>query len=198
MASVSSWLPFARASAIGWVPIAKSRLPMAMQIANRRQPHQATGSGQQCRRRRSTLKDNAITAGNASRTARGSIGSEGEPTVGCEVVCDLDADDDEINMAAVEEIETGSRMPAPPTYGEVRRSTMSSLGGGTTVGDDRICFNVSGRRFETWPQTLQKYPDTLLGSDEKEYFYDTASNEVQITNTNEYSIDVNLPKKWRE
>jgi len=45
--------------------------------------------------------------------------------------------------------------------------------------DERIWFNVSGLRFETWPQTLQKYPDTLLGSDEKEYFFDSDANEVR-------------------
>jgi len=47
------------------------------------------------------------------------------------------------------------------------------------AADERIWFNVSGQRFETWPQTLQKYPDTLLGSDEKEYFFDSDANEVQ-------------------
>jgi len=100
MASVASWLPFARASAIGWVPIAKTRLPSAV--------HVARGSASAC-------EDAAATA-----------------------------------------IGDGSASPA----------------------DERIWFNVSGQRFETWPQTLQKYPDTLLGSDEKEYFFDSDANEV--------------------
>jgi hypothetical protein len=26
-----------------------------------------------------------------------------------------------------------------------------------------MLINVSGRRFETWRNTLEKYPDTLLG-----------------------------------
>jgi len=51
--------------------------------------------------------------------------------------------------------------------------------GSATAADERIWFNVSGQRFETWPQTLQKYPDTLLGSDEKEYFFDSDANEVR-------------------
>jgi len=99
MASVASWLPFARASAIGWVPIAKTRLPSAVHLTR-------------------------------------------EPTSACE------------NAAAV--VGDDSASPA----------------------DERIWFNVSGQRFETWPQTLQKYPDTLLGSDEKEYFFDSDANEV--------------------
>ena len=33
--------------------------------------------------------------------------------------------------------------------------------------------NFSGRRFETWQNTLEKYPDTLLGSNEKERFDST-------------------------
>ena len=33
-------------------------------------------------------------------------------------------------------------------------------------------INVSGRRFETWQNTLEKYPDTLLGSNEKDFFFD--------------------------
>lgn len=81
MASVASWLPFARASAIGWVPIAKGALPGSFAVKSKIQ------------------------------------------------------------------------------------------------SEDRIRFNVSGQRFQTWHQTLQKYPDTLLGSDEKEYFYDEEAKE---------------------
>jgi len=102
MASVASWLPFARASAIGWVPIAKTRLPSAVHL----------------------------TVG---------------PTPAC-------------GEAAAAGVGDGSASPA----------------------DERIWFNVSGQRFETWPQTLQKYPDTLLGSDEKEYFFDSDANEVNF------------------
>ena len=34
-----------------------------------------------------------------------------------------------------------------------------------------------GRRFETWRNTLEKYPDTLLGSNEREFFYDEETKE---------------------
>lgn len=36
----------------------------------------------------------------------------------------------------------------------------------------RILLNVGGRLFETWQDNLDNYPDTLLGSPEKELFYD--------------------------
>jgi len=77
MASVAAWLPFARAAAIGWVPIASNPLP-------------------------------------------------------------------------------------PPPQCKGSRKTE----------DEKIVINVSGRRFETWQNTLEKYPDTLLGSNEKDFFFD--------------------------
>uniref|UniRef100_A0AAY5KPC3 BTB domain-containing protein n=1 Tax=Esox lucius TaxID=8010 RepID=A0AAY5KPC3_ESOLU len=40
-----------------------------------------------------------------------------------------------------------------------------------------IILNVSGRRFETWRNTLDRYPDTLLGSSEKEFFYNEDTKE---------------------
>lgn len=82
MASVAAWLPFARAAAIGWVPIATHPLP-------------------------------------------------------------------------------------PPPIPKDRRK----------ADDEKLLINVSGRRFETWRNTLEKYPDTLLGSNEREFFYDEESKE---------------------
>ncbi len=43
--------------------------------------------------------------------------------------------------------------------------------------DEKLQFNVSGQMFETWRHTLEKYPDTLLGSNEKEFFYDEEAKE---------------------
>lgn len=82
MASVAAWLPFARAAAIGWVPIATHPLP-------------------------------------------------------------------------------------PPPVPKDRRK----------ADDEKLLINVSGRRFETWRNTLEKYPDTLLGSNEREFFYDEEVKE---------------------
>ena len=79
MASVAAWLPFARAAAIGWVPIATNPLP-------------------------------------------------------------------------------------PPPAVQSKQSSKPE--------DDRLIVNISGRRFETWQNTLEKYPDTLLGSNERDFFYD--------------------------
>ncbi|CAI2723203.1 unnamed protein product [Schistosoma spindalis] len=45
------------------------------------------------------------------------------------------------------------------------------------IKDQKIVINVSGRRFETRKSTLEKFPDTLLGSDEKDYFQDPVSKE---------------------
>jgi potassium voltage-gated channel Shal-related subfamily D protein len=81
MASVAAWLPFARAAAIGWVPISKGP------------------------------------------------------------------------------------MPSPPIDQDRTRS------------DEKVRINVSGQHFETWAHTLAKYPDSLLGSNEKEFFYDEDGKE---------------------
>ncbi|XP_074064435.1 A-type voltage-gated potassium channel KCND1 [Macrotis lagotis] len=43
--------------------------------------------------------------------------------------------------------------------------------------DEVLVVNVSGRRFQTWKNTLDRYPDTLLGSSEKEFFFDPDSGE---------------------
>ncbi|VDM39696.1 unnamed protein product [Toxocara canis] len=82
MASVAAWLPFARAAAIGWVPISRQPMPTAP-IAIQ-------------------AKDLAVDH----------------------------------------------------------------------VSDEKLSINISGRRFETWRNTLEKFPETLLGSNEKEFFYD--------------------------
>ena len=84
MASVAAWLPFARAAAIGWVPIATNPLP------------------------------------------------------------------------------------PPPTVQSKQKAE-----------DDRLIVNISGRRFETWQNTLEKYPDTLLGSNERDFFYDEVITNKQ-------------------
>ncbi len=85
MASVAAWLPFARAAAIGWVPIATNPLPP---------PPAIQGSGNKGR-----------------------------------------------------------------------------------AEDEKLVINISGRRFETWQNTLEKYPDTLLGSNERDFFYEEDTNE---------------------
>ncbi|XP_055024006.2 A-type voltage-gated potassium channel KCND3 isoform X1 [Misgurnus anguillicaudatus] len=43
--------------------------------------------------------------------------------------------------------------------------------------DELIVLNVSGRRFQTWRNTLDRYPDTLLGSSEKEFFFNEETKE---------------------
>ena len=87
MAAISSWLPFARASAVGWVPLAKTSLPKS----------------------------------GASHIAVKSLDDSGSGR--------------------------------------------------------KVSINVSGRRFEAWRATLEKFPDTLLGSDEKEFFYDEINDQ---------------------
>ncbi|XP_076357594.1 potassium voltage-gated channel protein Shal-like isoform X2 [Tachypleus tridentatus] len=82
MASVAAWLPFARAAAIGWVPIANNPLP------------------------------------------------------------------------------------APPITKQKEGRQ-----------DEKFTINVSGCKFETWRNTVEKYSDTLLGSNEREFFYDEENQE---------------------
>ncbi|XP_038157412.1 potassium voltage-gated channel subfamily D member 2 [Cyprinodon tularosa] len=55
-------------------------------------------------------------------------------------------------------------MPVPPQ--EKRRGR-----------DGLIVLNVSGTRFQTWRDTLERYPDTLLGSSERDFFFHEESNE---------------------
>ncbi|XP_054633181.1 potassium voltage-gated channel subfamily D member 2-like isoform X1 [Dunckerocampus dactyliophorus] len=43
--------------------------------------------------------------------------------------------------------------------------------------DGLIILNVSGTKFQTWRTTLERYPDTLLGSTEKDFFFHEESNE---------------------
>ncbi|XP_036419669.1 potassium voltage-gated channel subfamily D member 2 isoform X1 [Colossoma macropomum] len=43
--------------------------------------------------------------------------------------------------------------------------------------DELIILNVSGTRFQTWRNTLERYPDTLLGSTERDFFYHEETNE---------------------
>uniref|UniRef100_A0A3B5AWJ8 Potassium voltage-gated channel, Shal-related subfamily, member 1 n=2 Tax=Stegastes partitus TaxID=144197 RepID=A0A3B5AWJ8_9TELE len=47
----------------------------------------------------------------------------------------------------------------------------------TSRSDEILYVNVSGVRFQTWKNTLDRYPDTLLGSSEKEFFYNEDTQE---------------------
>ncbi|XP_037551543.1 potassium voltage-gated channel subfamily D member 2 isoform X2 [Nematolebias whitei] len=43
--------------------------------------------------------------------------------------------------------------------------------------DGLIVLNVSGTRFQTWQDTLERYPDTLLGSSERDFFFHQETSE---------------------
>ncbi|XP_029290755.1 A-type voltage-gated potassium channel KCND2 isoform X2 [Cottoperca gobio] len=43
--------------------------------------------------------------------------------------------------------------------------------------DGLIILNVSGTKFQTWRTTLERYPDTLLGSTERDFFFHEETNE---------------------
>ncbi|XP_035012853.1 potassium voltage-gated channel subfamily D member 2 isoform X2 [Hippoglossus stenolepis] len=43
--------------------------------------------------------------------------------------------------------------------------------------DGLIILNVSGTKFQTWRNTLERYPDTLLGSTERDFFFHEETNE---------------------
>ncbi|XP_061662577.1 potassium voltage-gated channel subfamily D member 2-like isoform X2 [Syngnathoides biaculeatus] len=57
-------------------------------------------------------------------------------------------------------------VPMPPAPPEGRRGKNNIL-----------TLNVSGNRFQTWRETLERYPDTLLGSSEKDFFFQQENNE---------------------
>ncbi|XP_037616919.1 potassium voltage-gated channel subfamily D member 2-like isoform X1 [Sebastes umbrosus] len=40
-----------------------------------------------------------------------------------------------------------------------------------------LVLNVSGTKFQTWRETLERYPDTLLGSTERDFFFHEETNE---------------------
>ncbi|XP_051275904.1 potassium voltage-gated channel subfamily D member 2-like isoform X1 [Dicentrarchus labrax] len=58
----------------------------------------------------------------------------------------------------------GAPMPVPPP-GKHRRQ------------EGLIMLNVSGTKFQTWRDTLERYPDTLLGSTERDFFFHEETNE---------------------
>uniref|UniRef100_A0A3Q2GFB4 Potassium voltage-gated channel, Shal-related subfamily, member 2 n=1 Tax=Cyprinodon variegatus TaxID=28743 RepID=A0A3Q2GFB4_CYPVA len=55
-------------------------------------------------------------------------------------------------------------MPIPP---QDKRKTQDGL----------IILNVSGTKFQTWRTTLERYPDTLLGSTERDFFFHEETSE---------------------
>ncbi|XP_010901532.1 potassium voltage-gated channel subfamily D member 2 isoform X2 [Esox lucius] len=56
-------------------------------------------------------------------------------------------------------------MPVPPR--EKKKSQDQGL----------LVLNVSGQKFQTWSNTLERYPDTLLGSTERDFFFHEETNE---------------------
>lgn len=58
-----------------------------------------------------------------------------------------------------------------------KKFKLNTNSGGRKTEDEKLVINVSGQRFETWQNTLEKYPDTLLGSNEKDFFYDEVLKE---------------------
>ena len=58
----------------------------------------------------------------------------------------------------------GAPMPVPPK--EKQRGQQGL-----------IMLNVSGAKFQTWRDTLERYPDTLLGSTERDFFFHEETNE---------------------
>ncbi|CAH1261973.1 KCND1 [Branchiostoma lanceolatum] len=50
----------------------------------------------------------------------------------------------------------------------------------TACEDVRLVFNVNGVRFEAWKSVLERHPDTLLGGEEKEGFYNIFTGEYMF------------------
>ncbi|CBY16028.1 unnamed protein product [Oikopleura dioica] len=45
------------------------------------------------------------------------------------------------------------------------------------IDDEIIVINVSGVRYMCWKSTLEKFPESLLGSHERDFFYDQVNDE---------------------
>lgn len=52
--------------------------------------------------------------------------------------------------------------------------SISTTGG---KSGEKLALNVSGRHYEAWLQTVERFPDTLLGSAEREYFRDADTGQ---------------------
>ncbi|XP_065316078.1 potassium voltage-gated channel subfamily D member 2-like isoform X3 [Gordionus sp. m RMFG-2023] len=61
-----------------------------------------------------------------------------------------------------------------------QEDSSSSLASFPSSWEDKISLNVGGIHFETSRETLERYPNTLLGCDEKEFFYDPELSEYSF------------------
>ena len=138
MASVAAWLPFARAAAIGWVPIANNPLPP---------PPTMEGGGkarsQVCR---------------LTQLYTISIFMHWNPK--------LNFWEEKFQFKRREIFTKNSN---DKIWVSVHTCYLQQ--------DRKLVINISGRKFETWQNTLEKYPDTLLGSNERDFFYEEESDE---------------------
>ncbi len=63
--------------------------------------------------------------------------------------------------------------------------TLASIGGKPSestscLPSTKLIVNISGVRYELQKSVVDKYPNTLLGSNEKEFFYDPENNEYYL------------------
>uniref|UniRef100_A0A8C5TRZ8 BTB domain-containing protein n=1 Tax=Malurus cyaneus samueli TaxID=2593467 RepID=A0A8C5TRZ8_9PASS len=75
-----------------------------------------------------------------------------------------------IHPAAAPELPPGRGRPARPIPSAPPRRAATALAAPLQM-DSLIVLNVSGIQFQTWLDTLERYPDTLLGSSERDFFY---------------------------
>ena len=75
---------------------------------------------------------------------------------------------------------TADVFPPPPLMHFIDGSTRTVTGVTSIPPDNRMRINVSGQHFETWRHSVDRYPNTLLGSDEKSYFYDADTDEYRF------------------
>ncbi|XP_023673548.1 A-type voltage-gated potassium channel KCND2-like isoform X2 [Paramormyrops kingsleyae] len=59
----------------------------------------------------------------------------------------------------------------------VARSSMPGPPAHRKAPDGFIILNVSGTRFQTWRNTLERFPNTLLGCTERDFFFHEETNE---------------------
>jgi hypothetical protein len=160
VASIGAWLPLARAAAVGWIPVARQPIPPPYGL-----PSMTWRRG----------VDRLKASNRDTQHGNDELNEDDHRRDGVD-----DNDAKQRSVPSESDDFHGNGDLRKTTAGRPKMSTTTTPHGRSRDGDNedyRVKFNVSGKRFETWRRSLERHPDTLLGSDEKEYFYDPSTGD---------------------